>query len=531
MFDLIIRNGRIIDGTGAPWIHADIGVRGARIGAVGNLANAEADKTIDARGLVVCPGIVDIHSHSDWTLGFYPAAESTLRQGVTTEVVGQCGMSVFPVNERNQARVSGLLWKANPDDRPTWRTIADWFDTIEAAQPAINVAALVGHGTLRSAVIGDASRYTEPHEIQAMVRLLEEALDQGAAGLSSGLEYLPANMTSTEELIELNRVVARYGRLYATHMRDRGFWFLESVQECIHISEVTGVALQCSHMGAKPGPGDRDLVQQTAQNMLLDARNRGVDILADVNHVYQWGNGGLLPFLPPWVTAEGIAKAHDYLRDPEARARIKADFDRYWLHPREGRWDDIRLRRARSSPQWENMTIGEIMRQTGRDGYDVILDILDADPEMEAMANGLEYTLETVRLQATSPLFAIASDTTTLPSSGPLASYAAHPHHFGWVPHVLARWVRERKWLTLEEAIRKMTSFPAWRAGIRERGLIRPGMYADLMVFDELKVQDTSTFEEPVSLPIGIHHVVVNGQLAVYHGELTGVRAGMVLRF
>ncbi len=531
MFDLIIRNGRVIDGTGAPWLRLDIGVQGERIVALGNLASAAAAEVIDASGLIVCPGIVDLHSHSDWTLASYPAAESTLRQGVTTEVVGQCGLSVYPVNERNRARVQRQLWSASPAGGPAWHSTGDWLATVEAGRPAINVAAMVGHGTIRSAVIGDASRHTTPDEVAAMVRLLEEALDQGAAGLSSGLEYLPANSTSTEELIELNRVVARYGRLYATHMRDRSFWFVQAVQECIHIADVTGVAFQCSHMGAKPGPGDRDLVQQTVQNMLLDARNRGIDILADVNHVYQWGNGGLLPFLPPWVTAEGIAHAHEILKDPAQRARIKADFDRYWLHPREGRWHDIRLRRARSSPQWEGMTIGEIMAETGRDGYDVIMDILDADPDMESMANGLEYTLETVRLQATNPLFAIASDTTTLPSSGPLAAYAAHPHHFGWVPHVLARWVRERRWLTLEEAIRKMTSFPAARAGVRDRGIIRPGLYADLMIFDDLKIEDTSTFEEPVSLPKGIHHVVVNGRVAVCDGEPTGERAGKVLRF
>jgi N-acyl-D-amino-acid deacylase len=361
--------------------------------------------------------------------------------------------------------------------------------------------------------------------------MLEQALEEGAAGLSSGLEYLPANQTSTEELLALNHIVARSGRMYATHMRDRSFWFVGAVQECIRIADQTGVAFQCSHMGAKPGPGDRDLVQQTVQNMLVDARNRGIDILADVNHVYQWGNGGLLPFLPPWVTSEGIEKAHEHLQDLATRERIKGDFDRYWLHPREGRWDDIRLRRAPSSPQWEGMTLGEISRQEGRDGYDVIMDILDADPEMQAMANGLEYTLETVRLQATSPLFAIASDTTTLPIRGPLADYAAHPHHFGWVPHVLARWVRERKWLRLEEAIRKMTSFPATRVGLKDRGLIRPGMYADLMVFDELKILDTSTFEQPVSLPEGIHCVVFNGQVAVEHGELTGVSACYLLRF
>jgi len=530
MFDLIICNGRVIDGTGSPWMHTDIGTEGERITAMGCLDEADARDVIDAGGHIVCPGIVDLHSHSDWTLASYPQAESTLRQGVTTEVVGNCGLSVYPVNDLNHNRVENLLWKTSDAPAPTWQTIAGWFDAVQDARPATNVAALVGHGTLRAAVIGGASRNTTPDEVTNMKRLLEEALEQGAAGLSSGLEYFPANQTSTEELIELNHVVARYGRLYATHMRDRGFWFVPSVQECIHIAEATGVAFQCSHMGAKPGPGDRDRVQQIVQGMLWDARNRGIDILADVNHVYQWGNGGLLPFLPPWVTVEGIAKAHDYLKDPAMRARIKADFDRYWLHPREGRWDDIRLRRARSSPQWEGMTIGEIMRQEGRDGYDVIMDILDADPDMEALANGLEYTLETVRLQATCPLFAIASDTTTLPSTGPLTKYAAHPHHFGWVPHVLARWVRERQWLSLEEAIRRMTSFPAARAGIRDRGVLRPGMYADVMVFDDLKVEDTSTFEEPVSLPIGIHHVVVNGQVAVRDGELTGVRAGKVLR-
>ena len=531
MFDLIVRNGRVIDGTGTPWMRGDIGIQGERILAFGHLGAAEAAEIINVDGNVVCPGIVDIHSHSDWSITSNPGADSTLRQGVTTEVMGNCGMSMSPVSERNRAMVENLLWKAKSDDTVNWTTMAEWFDCVEKAQPAINIVSLVGHGTIRAAVIGDESRFTTPEEVKAMKVLLERALDEGAAGLSSGLEYLPANQTSTEELIELNHVVAHHGRMYATHMRDRSFWFVESVQECIHIADVTGVAFQCSHMGAKPGPGDRDMVQQTVQNMLLDARNRGIDILADVNHVYQWGNGGLLPFLPPWVTAEGIEKAHTCLKDFEIRERIKRDFDRYWLHPREGRWDDIRLRRAPGSPQWEGMTIGEISRQEGRDGYDVIMDILDADPEMRAMANGLEYTEETVRLQATSPLFAIASDTTTLASTELLASYAAHPHHYGWVPHVLARWVREWKWLSIEEAIRKMTSFPAARVGLKDRGLIRPGMYADLMVLDDLKILDTSTFENPISFPKGIHYVIVNGQVAVRQGEPTGVRAGRVLRF
>jgi N-acyl-D-amino-acid deacylase len=531
MFDLIIRNGRVIDGTGALWMRGDFGIQGERILAVGHLGEAEAVEVIDVGGNVVCPGIVDIHCHSDRAIASNPGADSTLRQGVTTEVMGNCGTSMAPVNGHNRAIVENRFLKVRRGDSVNWATMAEWFDRVEEAQPAINVASLVGHGTIRAAVIGDQSRFTTPEEVEAIKALLEQALDEGAAGLSSGLEYLPANQTSTEELIDLCRVVARYGRMYATHMRDRSFWFVESVQECIHIADETGVAFQCSHMGAKPGPGDRDLVQQTVQNMLLDARNRGIDILADVNHVYQWGNGGLLPFLPPWVTAEGIEKAHEYLKDPTMREKIKGDFDRYWLHPREGRWDDIRLRRAPSSPQWEDMTIGEIMRREGRDGYDVIMDILDADPNMSAMANGLEYTEETVHLQATSPLFAIASDTTTLAPTEPLASFAAHPHHYGWVPHVLARWVREWNWLSFEEAIRKMTSFPAARVGLSDRGLIRPGMYADLMVFDDLKVLDTSTFENPISFPEGIHYVVVNGQVAVRQGEPTGVRAGKVLRF
>jgi len=531
MFDLIVRNGRVMDGTGAPWMRGDIGIKGERIVAFGHLDGAEAVEVLDVGDNVVCPGIVDIHSHSDRAIASNPGADSTLRQGVTTEVMGNCGGSTAPIGDRNRAMVENRLLKAKPDATATWTSIAEWFDRVEEAQPAINVVSLVGHGTIRAAIIGDESRFTTPGEIETMKALLDKALDEGAAGLSSGLEYLPANQTSTEELIELCHVVARHGRMYATHMRDRSFWFVASVQECIHIADETGVAFQCSHMGAKPGPGDRDLVQQTVQNMLLDARNRGIDILADVNHVYQWGNGGLLPFLPPWATAEGIEKAHEYLKDPRMRDKIKGDFDRYWLHPREGRWDDIRLRHAPSSPQWEDMTIGEISRQEGRDGYDVIMDILDADPNMWAMANGLEYTEETVRLQATCPLFAIASDTTTLAPTEPLASFAAHPHHYGWVPHVLARWVREWNWLSLEEAIRKMTSLPAARVGLKDRGLIRPGMYADLMVFDDLRILDTSTFEHPISFPQGIHYVVVNGQVAVRQGEPTGIRGGKVLRF
>jgi len=531
MFDLIIRNGRVVDGSGAPAMRGDIGICGDRITAWGHLAGAEAKKTLDVAGNIVCPGIVDLHSHSDWSILSNPGAESTLRQGVTTEIVGNCGMSMAPVTARNLRQVESRYWKAYPEQAVTWKSVGEWMDQVESARPAINLAVLVGHGTLRSAVMGTESRFSTDAELTAISRLLEKAIDEGVAGLSSGLEYLPANQTSTEELITLNRIVAQRGRLYATHMRDRAFYFVPSVQECIHIAETTGVAFQCSHMGAKPGPGDRDEVQKTVIGMLEDARNRGVDILADVNHVYQWGNGGLLPFLPAWVTANGIEQAHRYLKDPEARARIKADFDRYWLHPREGRWDDIRLRYARSSPEWEGMTVGEISRRTGRDGYDVIMDILDADPDMECMANGLEYTLETVRLQATSPLFAIASDTSTLAPVGRLHEYAAHPHHYGWVAHVLSRWVRERRWLSLEEAIRKMTSFPAARVGIKDRGLIRPGMQADIMIFDELKILDRSTFEEPLLCPVGIQYVIVNGQLAVQDGEPTGVRAGKMLRF
>jgi N-acyl-D-amino-acid deacylase len=531
MLDLLIRNGRVIDGTGAPWMRGDVGIKGERIVAFDHLGDAAAVEVIDAKGDVVCPGIVDIHCHSDRAIVANPGADSTLRQGVTTEVMGNCGMSMAPVNERNRAKVESQMLRAKPDDTVGWTTMAQWFDRVEEAQPAINVASLVGHGTMRAAIVGDQNRFTTPEEIEAMKALLEQALDEGAAGLSSGLEYLPASQTSTEELIELCHILARYGRMYATHMRDRGFWFVGAVQECIDIADKTGVIFQCSHMGAKPGPGDRDALQQTVQHMLLDARNRGIDILADVNHVYQWGNGHLVSLLPPWVTEEGFEKAHEYLRDGEVRERIKGDFDRYWLHPREGRWDDIRVRHASHSPQWEGMTIGEIMRQERRDGYDVIMDVVDAEPDMHVLVNGLEYTQETVRLQATSPLYAIASDTTTLAPTEPFASYAAHPHHYGWVPHVFARWVREWNWLSLEEAICKMTSFPAARVRLKDRGLIRPGMYADLMIFDDLKILDTSTFENPIGFPEGIHYVVVNGQVAVRHGEPTGVRAGKVLRF
>jgi N-acyl-D-amino-acid deacylase len=531
MFDLLILNGQVIDGTGTPWQGLDVAIQGDRIAAMGRLDHAAAKKRIDAAGLIVCPGIVDLHSHSDWSIPFAPEADSTLRQGVTTEVVGNCGLSVMPVNDRNRQIARNNLWKSHPEDDIRWTTMESWFDYLDEMQPAQNIISLVGHGTLRAMVIGDESRFTTDEEISAMQTILRESLEMGAAGLSSGLEYLPANRTATHELVRLNEVVAEYGRIYATHMRDRAFYFVRSVQECIDIAEETGVAFQCSHMGAKPGPGDRDLVQQTVMNMLADARNRGVDIMADVNHVYQWGNGGLLPFMPPWVTAEGIAKAHDYLQDAKKRAAIKADFDRYWLHPREGRWGDIRLRWAPSSPQWEGMTIAEIMAKTGRDGYDVIMDILDADPEMQCMANGLEYTRETVRLQAQSPLFAIASDSSALTATGGLSRYAAHPHHFGWVPHVLSKWVREWGWLSLEEAIQKMTALPAARIGLHDRGILRPGMKADLMVFDPLRITDTSTFENPIQFPQGIHQVILNGESVLQDGEPTGARNGRVVRF
>lgn len=526
--DVIIRNGRVVDGSGAPWVRADVGIEGERIAAIGNLRHAQATREIDAGGKIVAPGFIDCHSHSDWSLLANRGADSSLMQGVTTEIVGNCGLSYAPVSPLNRARIETDVARTSPGATVSWTTFGEYLDHVRAGGIGANFAFLAGHAAIRSAVIGSEERAASPEEMVQMERLLAQALEEGALGLSTGLEFVPGRAATAEELIALSRVVARYDRIHACHQRTRNERFVDSVNEIIGICEAAGARLQISHNNQRPGAPDgaweQTMVAQEA------ARRRGLDVSCDTTS-YVAGLGLMAAVLPPWLFDQGPAIAAARLGDPVIREKVKADCHRYWLMIARREWDRVWLGRTTNSQEYFGKSFAEIGELMGRDPMDAYLDILMREGAGIADAGmfGQVKTPEHLRELMQHPLVAIEADAWTASATGPLAELANHPASFGWTARVLGEYVRERRWLTLEEAILKMTAMPAAKFGLRDRGLLRPGLAADLVVFDPETIRDNASFERPAVYPSGIEYVFVNGRPAVDGGRLVGVRAGRVL--
>ena len=527
MFETIISNARIVDGTGAPWFRADLGLDDGKIVAVGRLASHEAKQRIEAKDRVVSPGFIEIHGHSDATLLINPRAESSVHQGVTTECTGNCGYSLFPVTENNREMISNQFSSFVPDFEITWRSLEELGSVYASRGLAVNLVPLVGHNTIRAAIKGPVMDPPTEEELREMQSLITEAMSQGARGLSSGLEYPPGSAADTGELIALASAVSPFNGRYVSHIRNRDVRYLEAIQEALAIGRQTGTAVQISHNVAKIGAPDG--VMQQVLDLIVQAREEGLDAAFDLG-AYLGGQTTPLASLPPWALDGGPEKTLRCLADPETRARMKAYEYPIWRIIKLGLWDKVRVAAARNNRDLIGQTFAEIARKQRKDPYDVLFDLLlsEGGGFYDVMWEGEIYTSENRDLVLKHPLSSVCCDGRTLAPYGPLAQRDYH-HVYSWMPYLLRHHVRERKLLSLEEAVRKVTSSPAARLGLSDRGVIRESLAADLVIFDPETIQDRATLEDPHLYPEGIQAVFVNGRLVCENGEHTGALPGRIL--
>jgi len=531
VLDVLICGGWVVDGTGNPARPADIAIEDGRIREVGRLdEGATAERVIDATGKTVCPGFVDPHSHSDFTILTNPTAESTIRQGVTTEVVGNCGWSYAPVSERSHSMILGRLRTFAYEGPIEWSTTAEFLEFVERTGHSQNVAWFVGHNAIRLAA-GVAGPEPSEEELRAMGRMVREAMDAGVLGMSTGLEFEPGRAAPTEELVRLNAVAGEYeGAIYTSHIRNRDATLLPSIAEFLEIARAGGTKAEISHLNVRHNTGAPDHGWERAVEMMAESREQGLDVLADTTPLRD-GLGQMAAILPPWVMEGGAAMAAERLRQPSVRRRLRGECDRYWRFIHRGEWDRVRLQSSREYAGLEGKSFPEIAAILGKDEWDCFFDILAAEGEaMEsALMVGRLFTDEHLAEMISHPLFSLGVDTFTSTVDGALSEVAKHPLAFAGHVHYLTHHVRELGTLRLEDAIRKMTSMPAAHFGLRDRGLLLPGYAADVVVFDFDELDDVSTDENPLAYARGVEHVLVNGVVVVDGGEHTGARPGRQL--
>jgi N-acyl-D-amino-acid deacylase len=542
-YDIIIKNGRVIDGTGNPWMKADVGVSDGKISSVGKLDNSKAALVIDASDLIVAPGFIDIHTHSDLTLLINPKAESKVRQGVTTEVLGNCGTSPAPTSDLTLELLK-KTWGSEADEVDwAWTSFGDYLRRVEQQGTAVNVVGLVGHGTVRITVMGVDNRAPSGSELTEMKELVARSMAEGAFGMSSGLVYLPGSFATTDELIELCKIVHKNGGLYTSHIRGERETIVKALKEAIEIAERSGVRLQVSHNCPKYGAHGK--FEEMSQ-LYDDARGRGVDLTID-NDAHTDFNPTLSQVLPQWAQAGGDQAAAERLRDPDLRERIKQEtLDDKLPGPgyaglvKHGRWDRIFLLHAIKNRSLIGKSFEEIAAVKGQLPIAAYLDLLvEEDGNASALFNYIDE--EDIKALLRHPLMMVCSDGNAVAPYGVLGKMQGYwPCSYGEYPYILQRYVREEGVLTLQEAIRKMTSFPAQKLGLRDRGQIREGMCADIVIFDFNRIRDRATSRFPYVFPLsnyphkypeGIEHVIVNGKVVVTKGEHTNTLAGRVLRY
>jgi N-acyl-D-amino-acid deacylase len=529
LLDTVITGGEIIDGTGRKAYRADLGIEGDRIAVIGNLEGREAGRRVDAEGRYVTPGFIDIHTHSDATVLLAPRMESKVMQGVTLEVTGNCGESAAPL--RGEAIEDAARAIAREGELPCdWRSVSEYLEKVEAKGIATNYATLVGHGTLRAGVVGYAMRRPSSEEMAEMKKLLAQALDEGAFGLSTGLIYPPSSYGDIDELSELASAMRPYGGFYASHIRNEGARLLESVSEAIAIGDRSGAPVQLSHHKAS-GRGNWGKVEKSLA-MIEAARGRGMDITAD-QYPYIASSTGLGSVLPDWAHEGGSEALVARLKEESSRERIRADLGSSlpgWENPAaNNRWSNIVIALCRSDHSLEGKSVADIAKESGEDPLGTTFRLL-ADNEASVQVVMFSMCEEDVATVMRSSFVCVGSDSTARAPSGPMSGGKPHPRCYGTFPRVFARYVRELGVITWEEAVRKMTGLSAARLGLSDRGRVEEGAFADLVVFDPARIQDRATFTEPHRFPEGIEAVFMNGILAVNKGQHTGALAGRVLR-
>jgi N-acyl-D-amino-acid deacylase len=529
MFDVKIEGGTVVDGTGTAGGRTDVGIRGEWIVALGDLSRESAGRTLNASSKVVAPGFIDMHSHSDWSLWGNRRAESKIRQGVTTEVVGNCGFSPAPVSTDHleDLRAFGLARPSGLDFR--WRSMEEYLDAFDAHGTALNVVQLVGHGALRIAAMGFARRDPTAAELREMQRLLAAAMEAGAWGLSTGLIYAPGSYATTEEIVALARVAARHRGFYASHIRGEAATLLEAVAEAIRIGRDADLAVQISHVKAAGRPNWGNVPKALA---LVDAAvDAGVDVMADV-YPYTASSTLLRTLLPPWALEGGLGPMKQRLASGETRARLREEMTEtitgQSLVDRVG-WDNVMISSSPRRPEAEGRRLSELAAAWRVDPFEVVADLLAAD---DGQAHVVMFQLDERDLQGalTHPRVMVGSDGSSLAPYGELGMGRHHPRSYGTFPRVLGPYVREQRLLSLPQAVHKMTGLPARRLGLRDRGIIRAGARADLVILDPRTVSDVATFEDPHRYPRGIEHVLVNGRFVIRDGDHTGSLPGTLLR-
>jgi N-acyl-D-amino-acid deacylase len=529
VYDVLLRGGRIVDGTGNPWFTADLALRGDRIAAIGRLADAPAKKTLDVRGLVVAPGFIDLLGQSEYTALVDPHVRSKITQGITTELTGEGG-SVAP---QTPFTIGELLPTISDLDLTIdWRELDGYLARLRRKGSALNFAHLVGATQVRMAVLKSDNRAPTPREMEAMKRHVARAMEQGAFGLSSSLIYTPATFATTDELVELARVAAGYGGFYASHIRNESSRLVPAIEEAALIGERAGLPVEIWHFKSAGKPNWGRIGEGI--EAIEAARARGVDVTADM-YPYPAAATDLSACLPPWAQEGGLQSLVARLRDPEQRGRIREA-----IQAAAPDWEDLYQEagpdgilvvgvKKQENKKYQGMHLAQIAKDRGADPFDALFDLLADEGGTVACVYFL-MSEEDVRAAITEPWVAFDCDASGVRPDGVLGATMTHPRAYGTFPRVLGRYVREEKILRLEDAVRKMTSLPARRLGIRDRGLLRAGLYADLVVFDPDKVIDRATFEAPHQYAEGIVHVFVNGQAVVESGRVTEKLPGRILR-
>ncbi len=529
-FDVLIRNGHIMDGTGSPWYAADIGVRAGRIAAIGRLGDATARTVIDARRLLVTPGFIDMLGQSEITILVEPHLPSKIFQGITTEVTGE-GNSVAPHNEQMIAadRVGYAHYHVTPD----WRTLEQYFNRLEHQGLGINFASYVGATSVRRMVLGDEDRAPNPQELERMRELVATAMRQGAVGLSTSLQYAPAPYASTDELIALATEAARYGGIYATHMRSEQDAIKASLDETIRIGREAHIPVEIWHLKTGGRTNWGRMPEVVAQ--IEAARAAGIDVSADTYAYTAWFNS-FSAFVPPWAHDGGDEKLIERMRDPTQRARIRKDmetpttqWDNEWLAIPGPEAILICVVQNPALHALQGKTLRQIAQERRKDPLEVLLDILIEDHAYTSVAVfGMAEPDVTLALQQ--PWVAIDNDSEGTSPTGLLGQEHPHPRAYATFPRILRKYVREEHRLSLADAIRKFSALPAQRMGFADRGVLKVGMWADINVFDPQTISDRATFEQPNQLSTGMQYVLVNGVPVISQGKQTEALPGKVLR-
>ncbi|HUO26854.1 MAG TPA: D-aminoacylase [Candidatus Aquilonibacter sp.] len=528
-FDLVITNGHIIDGTGSPWYSADIGIRDGRIENIGDLSAAPRKRTIDASGRVVAPGFIDMLGQSELTILVDPRLPSKIYQGITTEITGE-GETVAPLNDTIIQRDHALYdhYKITPD----WRTFRQYFARLEKQGMGINLASFVGATEVRRVVLGDDNVQPTAAQLEQMKALVHDAMKDGAVGLSTALEYAPAPYAKTDELIALATEAGKFGGIYATHMRNESDSVLEAIDEAVRIGREAHVPVEIWHIKVAGKNNWGRMPEVVAK--INAARASGADVTADTYAYTAWFND-FSAFIPPWAHDGGTAKLVERLKDPATRERIRKDMltpSKDW----DNEWQEIPgpdailigiVQNPKMLP-FQGKRLSEIAKLWREDPVDTLFDFLIQDPYAGVAVFGMSQPDVTLALQQ--PWVSIDNDASGTSPEGFLGKEHPHPRAYGTFPRILRKYVREEKALTLEDAIRKFSALPAQRMRLADRGVLKAGMWADVVIFDPATVRDLATYENPNQLSEGMAYVLVNGVPVIDGGKMTGALPGKVLR-